>query len=180
MTTSSRCPAPQAWTAALPLLLKQLNWRGSAATAAARLSRLRPRLEPRPVFPLCLCSRRWITSAGYGTSASCREAHLPWQKGLDGFDQQQDRAKHAGSCRYWPRSHDLVAVRPRIPAAVWAPAGVGKTHAGHSHHNGDDRSRDQPCCFFRPPLWCSCWSKAKASYELPAVKSQKLDRYACW
>ena len=103
-----------------------------------------------------------------------RDAHLPWQKGLDGFDQQQIEAKHWQELQVLSRSHTWLLQAENL--LLFGPSGVGKTHLAIAITMAMIE-QDQPCRFFPATALVQLLQKAKASYELPAV-IQKLDRYS--
>jgi DNA replication protein DnaC len=94
--------------AALPLLLKQL-----------KLARFRSHWQPLAQqaetegwspcqFLHALCEQECDHLLVARRQRLLRDAHLPWQKGVDGFDQQQIEAKHCLQSwkkdRQWPTS----------------------------------------------------------------------------
>ena len=94
MTTSSPVPRSQAVEAALPLLLKQL-----------KLARFRSHWQPLSQqaeaegwspgeFLDALCEQECDHRQVARRQRLLRDAHLPWQKGLDGFDHQHLEPKH--------------------------------------------------------------------------------------
>ena len=105
MTTSSPVPRSAAVEAALPLLLKQL-----------KLARFRSHWQPLSQqaeaegwspgqFLYALCEQEVDHRLIARRQRLLRDAHLPWQKGLDGFDHQHLEPKHWQELQVLSRSH---------------------------------------------------------------------------
>ncbi|WP_411875366.1 IS21-like element helper ATPase IstB [Vulcanococcus limneticus] len=103
-----------------------------------------------------------------------RGAHLPWQKGLDGFDHQHLEPRH------WQELQGLARQTTWLLQAenllLFGPSGVGKTHLAIAVTMAM-AAQDQACRFFPATTLVQLLQKAKAAYDLPAML-QKLDRYA--
>ena len=103
-----------------------------------------------------------------------RGAHLPWQKGLEGFDHGHLEPRH------WQELQGLARQTTWLLQAenllLFGPSGVGKTHLAIAITMAMVQ-QDQPCRFFPATTLVQLLQKAKASYELPAML-QRLDRYA--
>ena len=103
-----------------------------------------------------------------------RAAHLPWQKGLEGFDHSHLEPRH------WQKLQGLSRQTTWLLQAenllLFGPSGVGKTHLAIAITMAMVQ-QDQACRFYPATTLVQLLQKAKASYELPAVL-QRLDRYA--
>jgi DNA replication protein DnaC len=55
-----------------------------------------------------------------------RDAHLQWQKGLDGFDHQYFEPKRCQELQVLSRSHTWLLQAENL--LLIGPSGVGKTH----------------------------------------------------
>ena len=174
MTTSSPVPRPAAVEAALPLLLKQL-----------KLARFRSHWQPlaqqaeaegwsHGQFLYALCEQEVVHRQIARRQRLLRDAHLPWQKGLDGFDHQHLEPKHWQELQVLSRSHTWLLQAENL--LLFGPSGVGKTHLAIAVTMAMIE-QDQPCRFFPATALVQLLQKAKASYELPAL-IQKLDRYS--
>ena len=174
MTTSSPVPRSQAVEAALPLLLKQL-----------KLARFRSHWQPlcqqaeaegwSPAqFLYALCEQEVEHRLIARRQRLLREAHLPWQKGLDGFDHQHLEPKHWQELQVLSRSHTWLLQAENL--LLFGPSGVGKTHLAIAITMAMIE-QDQACRFFPATALVQLLQKAKASFELPAL-IQKLDRYS--
>jgi DNA replication protein DnaC len=174
MTTSSPVPRSQAVEAALPLLLKQL-----------KLARFRSHWQPLSQqaeaegwspgqFLYALCEQEVDHRQIARRQRLLRDAHLPWQKGLDGFDHQHLEPKHWQELQVLSRSHTWLLQAENL--LLFGPSGVGKTHLAIAITMAMIE-QDQACRFFPATALVQLLQKAKASFELPAL-IQKLDRYA--
>ena len=174
MTTCSLVPRAEAVEAALPLLLKQLklgsfrnHWQSLCHQAEAE------GWSPSQ-FLYALCEQevdhRQITRC----QRLLREAHLPWQKGLEGFDHLQIDPKHWRELQVLARSSTWLLQAENV--LLFGPSGVGKTHLAIAITMAMIE-QDQACRFFPATALVQLLQKAKASYELPAM-IQKLDRYS--
>ncbi len=103
-----------------------------------------------------------------------RDAHLPWQKGLDGFDHQHLEAKHLQELQVLSRNHTWLLQAENL--LLFGPSGMGKTHLAIAITMAMIE-QDQACRFFPATTLMQLLRKAKASYELPAL-IKKLDRFA--
>ena len=174
MTTSSPVPRSQAVEAALPLLLKQL-----------KLARFRSHWQPLSQqaeaegwspgqFLYALCEQEVDHRLIARRQRLLRDAHLPWQKGLDGFDHQHLEPNHWQELQVLSRSHTWLLQAENL--LLFGPSGVGKTHLAIAITMAMIE-QDQACRFFSATALVQLMQKAKASFELPAL-IQKLDRYA--
>jgi len=107
MTTSSPLPRSQAVEAALPLLPKQLKLARFRSHRQPLAQPAEAGLQSAPIgasawspgqFLYALCEQAVDHRQIARRQRLLREAHLPWQKGLDGFDHQHLELKH------WPRT----------------------------------------------------------------------------
>jgi len=145
MTTSSPVPRSQAVEAALPLLLKQL-----------KLARFRSHWQPLSQqaeaegwspgqFLYALCEQEVDHRLIARRQRLLREAHLPWQKGLDGFDHQHLEPKHWQELQVLSRSHTWLLQAENL--LLFGPSGVGKTHLAIAITMAMIE-QDQACRFF--------------------------------
>ena len=174
MTTSSPVPRSAAVEAALPLLLKQL-----------KLARFRSHWQPLSQqaeaegwspgqFLYALCEQEVDHRQIARRQRLLRDANLPWQKGLDGFDHQHLEPKHWQELQVLSRSYTWLLQAENL--LLFGPSGVGKTHLAIAITMAMIE-QDQACRFFPATALVQLLQKAKASFELPAL-IQKLDRYA--
>lgn len=182
MTTSSALPRSAAVEAALPLLLKQL-----------KLARFRSHWQPLAEqaeahgwspgqFLYSLCELELEQRQIARQQRLLRGAHLPWQKGLDGYSFGEDCVfdhQHLDP-RPWQELQGLAQQTTWLVQAenllLFGPSGVGKTHLAIAITMAM-AAQDQACRFFPATALVQLLQKAKAAYDLPAML-QKLDRYA--
>ncbi|NDC35928.1 MAG: hypothetical protein EBZ51_11260 [Synechococcaceae bacterium WB9_2_112] len=157
----------------MPLLLKQLklacfcsHWQALAEQAEAQ------GWSPGQ-FLYALCEQELEQRQIARQQRLLRGAHLPWQKGLDGFDHQHLEPRH------WQELQGLARQTTWLLQAenllLFGPSGVGKTHLAIAITMAM-AAQDQPCRFFPATTLVQLLQKAKAAYDLPAML-QKLDRY---
>jgi len=132
--------------AALPLLLKQL-----------KLARFRSHWQPLALqaeaegwspgqFLYALCEQEVDHRQIARRQRLLRDAHLPWQKGLDGFDHQHLEAKNWQELQVLARSHTWLLQAENLLLYCFAeaqglrPQRRGQDPPGHCHHDGDDRA----------------------------------------
>jgi DNA replication protein DnaC len=125
MTTSSAQPRPAAVEAVLPVLLKQLklacfrsHWQSHCQQAEAEGS------SPSQ-FLYALCEQEDDHRQIAGRQRLLRDAHLPWQKGLDGFDHQRLEVRHWQELEVLSSSHTWQLQAENL--LLFGPNGVGTT-----------------------------------------------------
>jgi len=174
MTTSSPVPRAAAVDAALPLLLKQLKLARFRSHWPSLAQQAESESWSPAQFLYALCEQELEHRQIARQQRLLRGAHLPWQKGLEGFDHSHLEPRH------WQELQGLARQTTWLLHAenllLFGPSGVGKTHLAIAITMAMVQ-QDQPCRFFPATTLVQLLQKAKTSYELPAML-QRLDRYA--
>jgi DNA replication protein DnaC len=153
----------------LPLLLKQL-----------KLARFRSHLQPLPQpaeaegwgpgqFFYAHCEQQVDHRQFARRQRLLRDAHLPWQRGLDGFDYQHLEPKHWQELQVLSRSHTWLLQAENL--LLFGPKGVRKTHLAIAITMAIIE-QDQACRFCPATGLVQLLQKAKANFSLPPLRAQ--------
>jgi DNA replication protein DnaC len=122
--------------AALPLLLKQLklarfrsHWQSLSQQAKAE------GCSPSQ-FLYALCEQEVDHRQIARRQRLLHDAHLPWQKGLDGFDHQHHEAKHWQELQVLSSSHTWLLQAENLLLFGPSPPLPGKMTPLHFDHQG--------------------------------------------